>query len=176
MSGEKREIVLDTSVILNFSERVATKREDIQTFLFDKFEVYSTPMVIEEATRASINNLAQSFIQNGIKIIHPDYNKLDFDLLFEMNEMLDKGEVEVVTCCMNSGFASSLDDLAAIKFGRKHGIINFGTIVLLKYAYDNRAIDSTDAGAMISEMRNNGAYFKDMKDLDFDEYYKKYLK
>lgn len=176
MSGEKRKIVLDTSVILNFSERVATKREDIQTFLFDKFEVYSTPMVIEEATRASINILVQSFIQNGIKIIRPDYNKLDFDLFCEMSVTLDEGEVEVITCCMNSGYASSLDDLAAIKFGRKHGIINFGTIVLLKYAHDNGVINSPEARVMISEMRNNGAYFKDMKDLDFDEYYKKYLK
>ncbi len=176
MSHEKKKIILDTSVILNLFERVATKKENLQELLFERFDIYTTPKVIEEATRSNKSNLTTDFMESVVCSISPDFNSIDPELFSEMNEKLDEGEVEVITCCLNSGYLSSIDDLGAIKYGRKLGITNLGTIVLLKIAFDNGTINSADVSSMISEMRQNGAYFKEMKDKDFEAYYKKYLK
>jgi predicted nucleic acid-binding protein len=106
----------------------------------------------------------------------PDFNGIKGDILEEMNDRLDMGEIEVITVCLNTQYASSLDDMAAIKFGRTLNIPNFGTIAVLKASYDRKILSSYETQEVITEMRSNGAFFKDMKGLSFEEYYKRYFK
>lgn len=176
MSPGKKKVILDTSVILNLFERVVTKKDIFLEFLFAQFDFYTTPTVIEEATRSNKSSIDEKFLKTKLSIIDTDYNIISFEQLREMNEKLDAGEVSMLISCLKSGYIGSTDDMGAIKYGRKLGIKNFGTIVLLKYAYDSESITTEEASSMISEMRQKGAHFKDMLNMDFEAYYKKYLK
>lgn len=75
MSRKKKGIILDTSVILNLFERVITKAEHLQKFLFTQFDIYTTPKVIEEATRSKKSSLSINFMESTAGVMSPEYNK-----------------------------------------------------------------------------------------------------
>lgn len=174
--NEKPLLVIDTSVLLNFFERVTSFREKLQGFLFDNYEVLVPGSVIMEATSSSKSSITMTEITSRCKVLTPDYDSHDRNFLVELNDRIDRGETDVVLCAIELNCSISTDDLAAIKIAKQHDLSNFGTIAILKQAYDEGILSQLEIGAVISEIQSKGGRFKNFKGLTFEEYYAQYLK
>ncbi len=173
--SEKIPVVIDTTVLLNFFERVTTFREKLQQILFDNFEVYAPGSVIQEATSSSKSKIQRDEIVKWVTEISPDYDKRALDQVIDLNNRIDRGEIDVVLCAIESGYAISTDDLAAIKVAKENSLTNHGTISLLKLTFDDGVFSSKEIETIIAEIRSKGGRFKNFNNMTFEEYYKQYL-
>ncbi len=174
--SEKPRLVIDTSVVLNFFERVTSFREILQDFLFDNYEVFVPESVIKEATSSSKSSITMREITSKCKALVPDYDKHDPEFLSELGDRIDRGETDVILCAIELNCSISTDDLAAIKIAKQHDLLNFGTIAILKQAYDEGELSPEEIGSVISEIQSKGGRFKNIKGMTFEEYYQQYLK
>lgn len=168
--------MIDTSVVLNFFERVTSFREILQDFLFDYYEVLVPESVIKEATSSSKSSITMREITSKCKALVPDYDKHDPEFLSELGDRIDRGETDVILCAIELNCSISTDDLAAIKIAKQHDLLNFGTIAILKQAYDEGELSPEEIGSVISEIQSKGGRFKNIKGMTFEEYYQQYLK
>lgn len=168
--------MIDTSVVLNFFERVTSFREILQDFLFDNYEVFVPESVIKEATSSSKSSITMREITSKCKALVPDYDKHDPEFLSELGDRIDRGETDVILCAIELNCSISTDDLAAIKIAKQHDLLNFGTIAILKQAYDEGELSPEEIGSVISEIQSKGGRFKNIKGMTFEEYYQQYLK
>lgn len=168
--------MIDTSVVLNFFERVTSFREILQDFLFDYCEVLVPESVIKEATSSSKSSITMREITSKCKALVPDYDKHDPEFLSELGDRIDRGETDVILCAIELNCSISTDDLAAIKIAKQHDLLNFGTIAILKQAYDEGELSPEEIGSVISEIQSKGGRFKNIKGMTFEEYYQQYLK
>ena len=174
--SEQPRLVIDTSVVLNFFERVTSFREILQDFLFDNYEVFVPESVIKEATSSSKSSITMREITSKCKALVPDYDKHDPEFLSELGDRIDRGETDVILCAIELNCSISTDDLAAIKIAKQHDLLNFGTIAILKQAYDEGELSPEEIGSVISEIQSKGGRFKNIKGMTFEEYYQQYLK
>lgn len=174
--SEKPLLAIDTSVLLNFFERVTSFRQRLQGFLFDNYEVLVPESVVEEATSGSKSSITMTEITARCKVLTPDYDSHDRNFLVELNDRIDRGETDVILCAIESSCSISTDDLAAIKIAKAMKIQNYGTIAILNLTYVSGKFSSDEIGTMIAEIQSKGGRFKNFKGMTFEEYYKQYLK